>query len=137
MKQSPENIRLAKEIHARLDQLPVLSTPVIRAIRREFSRRVADAPPESVVQLALHLLNQNSDVLRFFSYELLSHHRPAFERLTTDDLLNLARDSIVGPRLIVSPCIFPARCGRRVEFLSRQSPPGLAAKTTGGDGLRS
>jgi len=87
MKPSPENIRLAKEIHTRLDQLPVLSTPVIRAIRREFSRRVADAPPESVVQLALHLLNQNSDVLRFFSYELLSHHRPAFERLTTDDLL--------------------------------------------------
>jgi 3-methyladenine DNA glycosylase AlkD len=87
MKPSPENIRLAKEIRARLDQLTVLSTPMIRAIRREFSRRIADAPPENVVQLALHLLNQNSDLLRFFSYELLSHHRPAFERLTTDDLL--------------------------------------------------
>ena len=91
MKPSPENIRLAKEIHARLNQLTVLSTPMIRAIRREFSRRIADAPPESVVQLALHLLNQKSGLLRFFSYELLSHHRPAFERLTTDDLLKLGK----------------------------------------------
>jgi 3-methyladenine DNA glycosylase AlkD len=91
MKTSPENIRLAKEIRARLNQLTVLSTPMIRAIRREFSRRIADATPESVVQLALHLLKQNSDLLRFFSYELLSNHRPAFERLTMDDLLKLGK----------------------------------------------
>ncbi len=89
MKPSSENVRLAREIHARLDQLTVPSTPAIRAIRKEFSRRIADASPESVVQLALHLLNQNSDLLRFFSYELLSRHRPALEQLTTDDLLKL------------------------------------------------
>jgi 3-methyladenine DNA glycosylase AlkD len=89
MKPSPENIRLAKEIHTRLNQLTVPSTPVVRAIRKEFSRRIADAPPESVVQLALHLLNQNSDFLRFFSYELLSCHRSALAQLTTDDLLKL------------------------------------------------
>jgi hypothetical protein len=93
MKQSPENVRLAKEIHTRLDELTVTgtppTTPMIRAIRREFSRRIADAPPESVVQLALHLLNQKSDLRRFFTYELLSHHRPALERLTMDDLLKL------------------------------------------------
>jgi 3-methyladenine DNA glycosylase AlkD len=89
MKPSPENIRLAKEIHTRLNQLTVPSTPVVRAIRKEFSRRIAGAPPESVVQLALHLLNQNSDFLRFFSYELLSCHRSALAQLTTDDLLKL------------------------------------------------
>jgi 3-methyladenine DNA glycosylase AlkD len=91
MKPSPENSRLAKEIHARLNQLTVLSTPMIRGIRREFSRRIADAPPENVVQLALHLLNQNSDPLRFLSYELISHHRPAFEQLRTDDLLKFGK----------------------------------------------
>jgi 3-methyladenine DNA glycosylase AlkD len=91
MKPSSETIRLAKEIHARLDELTVTGTPMIRAIRREFSRRIADAPSESVVQLALHLLNPNSDLLRFFSYELLSHHRPALERLTKDDLLKLGK----------------------------------------------
>jgi len=91
MKPSPENVRLAREIHARLDQLTAHTTPMVRAIRREFSRRIADAPPESVVQLALHLLDRNSDLLRFFSYELVNRHRPALERLTTDDLLKLGK----------------------------------------------
>jgi hypothetical protein len=91
MKPSSESVRLAKEIQARLDQLTAPSTPMIRAVRTEFSRRIADAPPESVVQLALHLLNQNGDFLRFFSYELLSRHRSALEQLTTDDLLKLGK----------------------------------------------
>jgi 3-methyladenine DNA glycosylase AlkD len=91
MQPSPENVRLAKEIHARLDQLTAHTTPMVRAIRREFSRRIADAPPETVVQLALDLLNQNSDLLRFFSYELLNRHQPALEQLTTDDLLKLGK----------------------------------------------
>jgi 3-methyladenine DNA glycosylase AlkD len=89
MKASPENIRLAREIQARLDELTVPTTPAIRAIRKEFSRRIATAPPESVVQLALHLLSQKAD--RFFSYELLNRHRSALEQLTTDDLLQLGK----------------------------------------------
>jgi 3-methyladenine DNA glycosylase AlkD len=89
MKPSAENIRLAKEIHSRLALLSVPNTAAIRAVRREFSRQIANAPPENVVPLALHLLGHNSDGLRFFSYELVSHHRSAFEQLTTDDLLKL------------------------------------------------
>jgi 3-methyladenine DNA glycosylase AlkD len=63
----------------------------VRAIRREFSRRIASAAPESVIQLALHLLDTDSDLLRFFSYEIVSYHKLAFEQLTTDDLLKLGR----------------------------------------------
>jgi 3-methyladenine DNA glycosylase AlkD len=91
MKPSPENVRLAREIRFRLDRLPVCSTPAIRAIRKEFSRHIANAPPESVIQLALHLLDQNSDLLRFFSYELVNRHRPALEQLTASDLLKLGK----------------------------------------------
>jgi 3-methyladenine DNA glycosylase AlkD len=91
MKPSAENIRLAKEIHSRLDLLTVPNTVAVRAIRREFSARIASAAPESVVQLALYLLDQNSDLLRFFSYELVSRHRAALEQLTTDDLLKLGK----------------------------------------------
>jgi 3-methyladenine DNA glycosylase AlkD len=91
MKASPENIRLAREINSRLDQLTAPNTAMVRAIRKEFSRRLADAPPESVVQLALQLLNQKSDLLRFFSYELLSRHRAGLEQLTKDDLLELGK----------------------------------------------
>jgi 3-methyladenine DNA glycosylase AlkD len=91
MKPSPENVRLAKEIHDRLDRLTAPGTPVIRTIRKEFSRRIADAAPESVVQLALHLVDRNSDVLRFFSYELVNRHRPALEQLTASNLLKLGK----------------------------------------------
>jgi 3-methyladenine DNA glycosylase AlkD len=91
MKPSAENIRLAKEIHCRLDLLRVPSTAVVRTIRREFSSRIASTAPEDVVQLALHLLSQNSDLLRFFSHELVSHHRHALEQLTTADLLKLGK----------------------------------------------
>jgi 3-methyladenine DNA glycosylase AlkD len=91
MKPSPETALLASEIHSRLNQLTVPSTPTVRAIRKQFSQRIAAAAPKSVVQLALHLLKQNSDLLRFLSYELVSHHRPAFEQLTTADLLRLGK----------------------------------------------
>jgi len=91
MKQSPEIVHLAREIHSRLDQLSAPNTAVVRATRREFSRQIASAAPESVIQLALHLLDEDSDLLRFFSYELVSHHKLAFEQLTMDDLLKLGK----------------------------------------------
>ena len=91
MQQSSETVRLAREIRSRLNLLRAPTTPTVRAIRREFSRRIASAAPESVIQLALHLLDADSDLLRFFSYEIVSYHKLAFEQLTTDDLLKLGR----------------------------------------------
>jgi 3-methyladenine DNA glycosylase AlkD len=91
MKRSPEIVRRGNEIRSRLDLLSVPSTATVRAIRREFSYRIANAAPESVIQLALHLIEENSDLLRFFSYELVSNHRLASEHLTTDDLLKLGK----------------------------------------------
>jgi 3-methyladenine DNA glycosylase AlkD len=91
MQQSSETVRLAREIRSRLNLLRAPTTPTVRAIRREFSRRIASAAPESVIQLALHLLDTDSDLLRFFSYEIVSYHKLAFEQLTTDDLLKLGR----------------------------------------------
>ena len=91
MKQSPEIVHLANEIRSRLDLLSAPGTAEVRATRREFSHQLRSAAPESVIQLALHLLDEDSDLLRFFSYELVSHHKPAFEQLTKDDLLKLGR----------------------------------------------
>jgi 3-methyladenine DNA glycosylase AlkD len=91
MKHSPETVRLAREIHSWIEQLPVPNTPAVRAVRKEFSRRIASAAPESVVQLALHLLAENSDLLRFFSYEIVRHHKLAWDQLTTADLLKLGK----------------------------------------------
>jgi 3-methyladenine DNA glycosylase AlkD len=89
MKHSPETVRLSREIRSRIGQLPVPNTPAVRAVRREVSRRIASAAHASVVQLALHLLTENSDLLRFFSYEIVSHHKLAWKQLTTAELLEL------------------------------------------------
>jgi 3-methyladenine DNA glycosylase AlkD len=90
MKRSPEIVLLGNEIRSRLELLSVPSTAAVRAIRREVSDRIANATPKTVLQLVLHLLEESSDLLRFFSYELMSKHRLASEQLTTVDLLKLA-----------------------------------------------
>jgi hypothetical protein len=75
MKRSAEIVRLGNEIRSRLDLLSAPSTAAVRAIRREFSHRIKNEPPEIVIQVALHLIEENSGLLRFFSYELVSKHR--------------------------------------------------------------
>lgn len=87
MKLQPEIVCLAEEIRSRSSQLAVPNAVSVRAIRREISHRIAKASPQSVVQLALHLLSKPTDLMRFFSYEIVSCHRLAFEQLTLDDLL--------------------------------------------------
>jgi hypothetical protein len=89
MKPQPEIVSLAEEIRSRSSQLAVPNAVSVRAIRREISHRIAKASPQSVIRLALHLLTIPSDLMRFFSYEIVSHHRSAFEQLTADDLLLL------------------------------------------------
>jgi len=91
MNASAQNVRLAREILSRLNQLSVPNTAAVRAVRREFSHRIADMPPESVVKLTLMLLTSGSDLLRFFSYELVNRHRPTLDQLTADDLLKLGK----------------------------------------------
>ncbi len=46
---------------------------------------------DKVIELALPLLEGESDLLRFLSYELLNQHPLAAKQLTTDDLLRLGR----------------------------------------------
>jgi 3-methyladenine DNA glycosylase AlkD len=87
MKPPPEIASLAEEIRSRVSQMAVPNAASFRAIRREFSRRIANASPKSVVQLGLHLLTMQSDLLRAFCYETVCHHKLAFEQLTLDDLL--------------------------------------------------
>jgi 3-methyladenine DNA glycosylase AlkD len=89
MKQLPETVCLAREICTRLDLLTAPDTTALRRVRQEFSRRIVDATPQSVVQLALYLLDEDSDLLRFIAYEIVSHHELTFDQLMRDDLLKL------------------------------------------------
>jgi 3-methyladenine DNA glycosylase AlkD len=84
-----EIVQLAAEIRSRLSALGSPGPPQIRAVRREFSKRIQSAPAEFVLQLALHLLQPNPETHRYFAYELVASHRAAFAQLTLDDLLSL------------------------------------------------
>jgi 3-methyladenine DNA glycosylase AlkD len=82
--------RVIDELRFRLALVPP-TTAAVRSIRREFSRRLVDAPPCVILQLALRLLNEEPQVSRFVAYEIVCHHKSTFEVLSTKELLTLGR----------------------------------------------
>lgn len=83
--QSQESIdieQLAEEIDARLHTLTSSNTEQVRAVRREFSQRIAGASPQEVIMLALRLLDRH----RFVAYELVHYHRAALHSLGEHEL---------------------------------------------------
>jgi len=78
---------LADEITTRLCALSRQTTVPMRAVRREFSRRLANAAPEEVIRLAGQLL----DRYRWVAYELVHHHAGALGLLGAKELQRFAR----------------------------------------------
>lgn len=81
--------RLANEIASRLAELPSHSTPIVRRVRREYSRSLAKAPPELVIRIALDLVGRSDFTCRWFAYEIVERHKGAFANLTTGQLQKL------------------------------------------------
>lgn len=79
--------QLAKDIAARLHALPSTKTAAVRTVRREFSRRIANATPPEVLALAQRLLDQH----RFVAYELVHHHPATLHRLGELELEQLGQ----------------------------------------------
>jgi 3-methyladenine DNA glycosylase AlkD len=82
---------LADEIARRMRALVSLRTADIRALRREFSKRIARAPAKQVFDLALLLLSRGAIEYRFIAYELVCHYRPALQSLGAKELEQLGR----------------------------------------------
>lgn len=82
--------RLASEIAARIRALPSLKTVPVRAVRREFSKRLASSPAGLVIDVAIRLLNKPG-INRFVAYELIKHHRAAAASLDERELETLGR----------------------------------------------
>lgn len=72
---------LAKEIEARVRALSDSSVSQVRSLRREFSKRLAQAEPDLVIKIALDLLRRPAFEYRFIAYELVQHHRSALAAL--------------------------------------------------------
>jgi 3-methyladenine DNA glycosylase AlkD len=78
--------RLADEIVARIRALASFNTESVRAVRREFSKRLAKASSDTVLEVAQRLLDDRSGDFRFVAYELIRHHRAALASLQEKDL---------------------------------------------------
>jgi 3-methyladenine DNA glycosylase AlkD len=82
---------LASDLTVRLRALGAAKTATIRAVRREFSRRLARADASVVIQVALRILGQPGIASRFVAYELIWHHRGALRSLRAEELRLLGR----------------------------------------------
>jgi 3-methyladenine DNA glycosylase AlkD len=75
----------ASEIAERIRALPTTKTAVVRAVRREFSKRLAKSPAAFVIEIALRLLREPA-IHRFVAFELVQHHRAAASSLRQKEL---------------------------------------------------
>jgi 3-methyladenine DNA glycosylase AlkD len=78
---------LAGEIEARIR--PEAPVAAVRALSREYSLRLRDAPPAFVIGLALRLSRVRITRHRFIAYELVRHHPAALARLGARQLERL------------------------------------------------
>ena len=85
--------KLAAEIVNRLSLLSEKNTENVRPLRREFSKRLAEARPDFVFRLSLQLLQREETVPRFFTYEIVQHHRETLRSL------NSGRLKLLGERI--------------------------------------
>ena len=81
----------AAEIRTAIGALPARRVPAVRAVRREYSRRLKVAPGRAVVQTALRLLDGGDLTDRYVGYELVLFHPAALASLTARDLQRLGR----------------------------------------------
>ena len=87
----PNNVdAVVAEIVAQLRQLPDLSAQPLRSLRRQFTRHLAKAEREVVVDIGRRLLARSGFHYRFVAYELISHHPEALRSLHEDELVELA-----------------------------------------------
>lgn len=82
---------LEAEVVARVSTPADLKTDAIRRVRREFSQRLKKAPSDLIIRLALRLTKRRELISRFVAYELVQHHKPAFESLNARSLEELGQ----------------------------------------------
>lgn len=79
----------ARAIEREIRATPVRNTRNIRAIRRNYSRRLRQKEPEFVLNLAKELLETYG--YRWVSYEFIRNHPAAFQRMGTSTLKDFGR----------------------------------------------
>jgi 3-methyladenine DNA glycosylase AlkD len=81
--------RVARNIDAEIDALPVVNAPNARAVRRKYSRQLKDADPQFVLGVARELLTTFGH--RWLSCELILNHQGAFQSVGVTELEEFGR----------------------------------------------
>ena len=76
---------MAIEIEGRLRALQNANTEAMRGVRREFSKRLRNAPAATLLGIAHGVLAAS----RFVAYELINHHPAALGSLNQEELERL------------------------------------------------
>ena len=79
---------LVAEIEARVQAMPVRNTAALRALRREYSKRLKTVPPQDVVKIAAALIARRR-VPRFIGDELIASRPDALATLDRTQLERL------------------------------------------------
>ena len=87
---APLSARLAESVTARLRAGRARGVPALRALRRELSRALRNAPARLVVELAKTLVADPGPGARLVASELVRHHPGAIEALSARDVRRLA-----------------------------------------------
>ena len=82
---------IAAELEQRLLRMRGSTTAELRRVRREFSRRLTDAPPVVVIGVADRMLAVPDIYRRFVAYELIHHHRETLASLDAQQLERLGQ----------------------------------------------
>ena len=87
-----ESGKIFRGLRARINRLPDYKTATVRALRREYSKRLRRAQAAVVLLLAQKLVNAGQSIQRFFAYELIYFHKEALASLRGRDLQVLGRN---------------------------------------------
>jgi len=79
---------ILEALEIELSALRQPNVEAIRSVRRKFSRQLAKSAPEKIIELAQRIL-RHPGIPRFVAYELVQHHKPALQSLTTVTLEEL------------------------------------------------
>jgi len=82
--------RMTSNILRDLRGVDVRTVPALRPIRRKWSKELASASPQEVLQVARDILASDEVEFRFIAYELVHFHKPARKSLRKREVEELA-----------------------------------------------
>lgn len=83
---------VAAEIYAKIRTLPIPNTASVRALRRQYSRKLRQAEPAFILTLAKDLIATYHQ--RWLAYEFIRYHKPTFQQLGHAELEALGQGMV-------------------------------------------